>query len=198
MRTQVKILLTIVVMSSLLGPARLAFADIFVDTNLTLGGDVIFGDCNINISTSAPYTHFSGDCDLDKNDIRIAGHPISNIEIGFPRSVIWTRIWILLKPGAPQANAVYCAKFGEYYAPEDALFLSFEHYLHEDLDAEIVGHETCKTAVPQVKAYYQTQCLGAFVWVFRVESLVPGLHLSYREVGAPLACWAVATFPGGN
>ena len=177
MRTQVKILLTVVIMSSSIAPARTAFAAIFRDTNLTLGGDVIFGDCNINITALEEYTHVSGDCDLDKNDIEIAGHHIANYEIGWPRSEIWTRIWVLLKPGAPQANAVYCARFGEYSAPENALFLSFEHYLHEDLDIDIVGHETCQTAVPTVKAYYQVQCLGAFVWVFRVESLVPGLHL---------------------
>lgn len=57
------------------------------------------------------------------------------------------------------------------------------------------GKEPCDFAEPQVKAYFQTFCLGAFIWVYSVDSLIPGLHLSYRIAADPLICYAVATRP---
>jgi hypothetical protein len=202
MKTRTKALLTAVLITEAFGAGGSAFAALNADTVLDLENSVIFGNCVLSVTVLEPYSAFNSNCNLDKNDITIWPIPLPGYYIGYPRSTVWTKTWPFLRPVPPEANARYCARFGIWtggiYYPEDPLHVEWGHYSNPALNKVTEGDEMCETAVPQVKAYYQTQCLGTYVWVFSIESLVPGLHLSYRNVSSPLACWAVAIYPGPN
>lgn len=74
--------------------------------------------------------------------------------------------------------------------------MRFGHYQVSDQNLLYPGHQTCMTAEPEVKAYYQQQCFGSWVWVFSVDTLIPGVHLSYRLESDPIFCWAVGAVGG--
>ncbi|MGH7928367.1 MAG: hypothetical protein ACREQV_11285 [Candidatus Binatia bacterium] len=164
------------------------------DTDLTLESDYVWGTCDLFITEDEPYSHMSSPCKLYKDDLAIIGHNIVSYVLGWPRSAPLSKVWPLLSPSVPQANVTYCASFGYLWAEYD-LTMYFGHHSNSNQNLIKQGHATCKTAVPQVKAYYQTQCVGGFVWVWSLDSLIPGVHFSYRKVIDPLFCWAFATFP---
>lgn len=50
---------------------------------------------------------------------------------------------------------------------------------------------------PSIKAYFQTYCWGSFVYVLDVQSLIPGVHISY-QLPESVICYAVAQYGGGT
>lgn len=191
MRTQIKISLAIVGMSSFFGSAGSAFAFFAMDTSLTLGDHSIFGKCEMIITDNEPYSHMNSHCNVVKDDLPIWELDLTNFVLGWPRSGPRHDTWVFLQGTAPEANSEYCVEFGEPFGTFP-LTVYFGHHSDSSQNTEEPGDSTCKLAVPQVKAHYQAYCIGSYVWVFSVTSLIPGVHRSYRTVAQPLLCWEFA------
>lgn len=163
---------------------------------LNLFNTMIGGTCSFRIGKNDPYIAVNGPCVLERNGTSIASTENPRSVLPPPRETNLTLVSTgNIVNSAPIADAVYCHRFGE----NDANFtIVFGHQDPLGDNLEIAGDKTCKSATPQLKAYFQQFCLGSFVWVYSTYSLVPGVHLSYRVDSAPVICWAVATYPGEN
>lgn len=195
MRTQIKALLPIFAIILFLGSTESAFAFWATNTDLTINDNSIFGKCEFIISDEEPYSHMNSHCDLDKDGFKVIGHDLSTYELGWPRSETLHEVWFLLKNGAPQANSEYCTKFG-YVGGDWPLTVTLGHHSNSNQNATFPGEDTCDTAEPQVKAYFQLFCFGAYELVFSVNGLDPNVHVSYRLINNPGICWEVAVEPG--
>lgn len=197
MKTKMRSSFAIALVASALTPG-VAFAFIIVDTTQNLGSNYIHSACSVSVSTNEEVYGFSSACNLDEDNITIKGEPLPDQDIGYPRQSPYFEVWQLWKLGAPKADARYCTRFGLADGPNEPLYVAWK-YIDDPFGTyrALPGDHTCRTAEPQVKAYYQVQCFGAFVWVFSVDSLIPGVHLSYRLESDPSFCWAVAVH-GGN
>ncbi|MGH8194596.1 MAG: hypothetical protein ACREQ8_09385 [Woeseiaceae bacterium] len=204
MRTHTKTLFVIVTLSWSICTAGMASAAIERDTDLVVGTDVAFGNCELELVTpNEPYSHMYAPCRLEREyrdengDLHVQvlkEFDLVNFEIGWPRLDLYNKLWPLLTPNPP-GGSTYCARFGEVQLGKIPLGMIFGHHENVNQNLLLLGRWTCVEVGPEVKAYYQPQCLGAFVWVGSVEFLIPGVHLSYRKVANPLVCWVVATFP---
>lgn len=109
MKTQIRILFAIFIVAAALGAARSALANINIITELDLESDHIYGNCRLTITTDEPYSAFNSNCNLDKDDVAIYGHPLPGYEIGYPRSTTWKKN-LALAPAlcSPSRCSVLC------------------------------------------------------------------------------------------
>lgn len=205
MRTSIKILCAIVVISASLGPVESAIASITIDTELALESDHIYGNCRLIITTNEPYSHLNSNCNLDRNDITIFGHELSGYEIGYPRQTTMTKTWQLLWPNAPQGNYRYCSRFGIWWGigdPDDVLRVQWGHYADPNQNIVTEGDATCETAALPGPTSASTLFLGCHqpgcaLWRFQFSA--PNAQ-KYRIQSSPYSSgpWSTWTVTSSN